>query len=99
METHANHMAVFLAVSMSELPCILYLFSEMMKLPGDFVIPCREEEGLVSDYTLVLLSVLLDCHRAKFSTAIATSISHLTRILAAKHMLFLKPSNSRLIPR
>ena len=54
---------------------------------------------LVSDYTMVLLSLLLKSYCLKYSSNVQLSLNHLTRIVTTKYQLFLKSSKSRIIPR
>lgn len=59
----------------------------------------REEDVLISDYTMILISLLLDSFNQKNSPSTLLSLTHLTRIVSAKYQLFLKSTKSRIIPR
>ena len=59
----------------------------------------REEDVLVSDYTMILISLLLESYNLKFSSSVQLSLTHLIRIVTTKSQLFLKSTKSRIIPR
>ncbi|XP_063679382.1 DNA-dependent protein kinase catalytic subunit-like isoform X2 [Bolinopsis microptera] len=59
----------------------------------------REEEVLVSDYTMILISLLLDSYNIKYSSSLQLSLTHLTRIVTSKHQLFIKSTKTRFVPR
>ena len=48
---------------------------------------------------MVLLSLLLNSYRVKYSSNVQLSLNHLTRIVTTKYQLFLKSSKSRITPR
>ena len=67
--------------------------------PRKYIIISREEEVLVSEYTLTLLGAMLHSYTSKYSSTVELAIKHLTRIVATKYEVFLKPSKTRIPAR